>query len=223
MVALEDVKQLAASAGEREQGDPDQYPEDTIQEFFSSGLMRVPFPQALGGNGWTALESTRSIELIAAAAPISRTYHRHAAGLAGVFGSSPDVAPSQYKHVWRSQIEALAGDYRVGRLYVACNSEAEAGAGGSLAATKTIAHLGNDGLWNLSGTKILASSGRYADVFISSAKVTQEDLPRGGAWSSSSMFRQPLRALPLRMTGTDSECAEQKARQSGMMTPQRWG
>jgi alkylation response protein AidB-like acyl-CoA dehydrogenase len=76
------------------------------------------------------------------------------------------------------QASRVAADYRAGRLYAACNSEK--GAGGSLAATKTIAERQPDGAFALSGEKILASGGRNAATFFSSAKVSAEELPGAG-------------------------------------------
>jgi alkylation response protein AidB-like acyl-CoA dehydrogenase len=99
-------------------------------------------------------------------------------GLADVYGAGPTVAPTEQGAAWIAQTEQVGADYRAGRLYAACNSEA--GAGGSLAATQTVAHKDGRGDWKLSGTKILASSGEHADVCLSTAKVAPEDLAGAG-------------------------------------------
>jgi alkylation response protein AidB-like acyl-CoA dehydrogenase len=72
----------------------------------------------------------------------------------------------------------MAADYRNGKIYAACNSEK--GAGGALAATKTTAKRDASGAFFLTGEKILASFGRHADVFFSTARVAPEDLPGCG-------------------------------------------
>jgi alkylation response protein AidB-like acyl-CoA dehydrogenase len=99
-------------------------------------------------------------------------------GLAGVLASDPAAVPAEHSRDWASQVDRVAGNYRKGHIYAACNSEK--GAGGSLAATKTIASKDASNTFLLSGEKILASSGKYAQHFISTAKVTQEDLPGAG-------------------------------------------
>jgi alkylation response protein AidB-like acyl-CoA dehydrogenase len=99
-------------------------------------------------------------------------------GLAGVYGLGVEIAPEQARTAWADQIERVAADYRKGLIYAACNSEK--GAGGSLAATQTTARLGVDGMFRISGEKILASSGPYATTFFSTAKVQPGDLPGGG-------------------------------------------
>jgi alkylation response protein AidB-like acyl-CoA dehydrogenase len=74
-------------------------------------------------------------------------------------------------------VDAITSDFRAHKHYAACNSEA--GAGGSLDATKTVATRTSDG-WKLNGAKILATGGAHADVFFSTGRVTQEDLPGAG-------------------------------------------
>jgi hypothetical protein len=98
-------------------------------------------------------------------------------GLAGVCSAGPEIAPPAYRRRWAEQIERVAADYRNGALYAACNSEK--GAGGSLAATKTIAER-RDGRFTLTGEKILASFGGHADMFFSTAKVDPSQLPGCG-------------------------------------------
>jgi len=98
-------------------------------------------------------------------------------GLACVYGADAASVPLEHRQAWGDQVDAVGADFRGGAWYAACNSEK--GAGGSLAATKTVARLDN-GAWRISGDKILASAGKNADCFFSSAKVSQEDLPGAG-------------------------------------------
>ncbi len=175
---FEDIGALVELAGQREQANSEEYPTATITEFFASGLMNAPFPMSLGGSGWTAVEAVRAVEALSEVAPSAALVTAMPLGLAGVYGAGPDLAPHEHRAAWIAQTETVAADYRAGRLYAACNSEA--GAGGSLDATKTLARRDSRGNWAISGAKILASSGDKADVFLSTAKVSQEDLPGAG-------------------------------------------
>lgn len=186
---LEGVDEIAIRAGDRERADPERYPSETIAEFFASGLMSAPLPVTAGGSGWTALHATRAIEAIAATSPSAALITAMPLGLAGITGAGPELAPPEHRAAWAAQCEAVAADYGAGRLYAACNSEA--GAGGSLAATKTVAQRLGDGGWKVTGTKILASSGRNADMFLSTAKVAPDDLPGAG---TVEFFFVPTRA-----------------------------
>ena len=58
-------------------------------------------------------------------------------GFAGAIAAGVQVAPAEHRDSALTQLEAIAADYGAGKLYAACNSEK--GAGGSLAATKTVA------------------------------------------------------------------------------------
>jgi alkylation response protein AidB-like acyl-CoA dehydrogenase len=97
--------------------------------------------------------------------------------LAGFVVAGDAVAPAAHRAACAAQVEEIAADYRAGRVYAACNSEK--GAGGSLAATQTTARRHRDG-FRLTGEKILASFGRHASHFFSTAKVSAEDLPGAG-------------------------------------------
>jgi alkylation response protein AidB-like acyl-CoA dehydrogenase len=99
-------------------------------------------------------------------------------GLAGIYGLDNGIAPDAHRAAFTEQTARVAADYRAGRLYAACNSEK--GAGGSLAATKTMATRQSDGAFVLSGEKILASAGRNAATFFSTAKVSADELPGAG-------------------------------------------
>jgi alkylation response protein AidB-like acyl-CoA dehydrogenase len=99
-------------------------------------------------------------------------------GLAGAIACGPEAAPPEHRAAWGAQIARLADEYRRGFLFAACNSEK--GAGGSLAATRTIATRGDDGRYRLTGEKILASFGTNAHLFFSTAKVSGADMPGAG-------------------------------------------
>jgi alkylation response protein AidB-like acyl-CoA dehydrogenase len=173
----ETVRDLAPRFANRDAADAERYPADNIADLVSAGVIRAPFPVTAGGVGCTLLDAVDAVEVIAAASPSTALLAVMPMGLAGVYSLGPDVAPPAHREAWAGQIERLAADYRAGVLYAACNSER--GAGGSLAATKTTAQQ-RDGRFELTGEKILASFGRHADMFFSTAKVDPSDMPGCG-------------------------------------------
>jgi alkylation response protein AidB-like acyl-CoA dehydrogenase len=174
---VETVRALAPRLAAREAENPERYPSENVADLVESGVMRSPFPASVGGGGCTLLDAVDAIEMIAAASPSTALLAAMPIGLAGVCSVGPDAAPQLHRRAWGEQIERIAADYRRGTLYAACNSEK--GAGGSLDATKTAAWL-RDGRFHLTGEKILASFGRHAGMFFSTAKVNEIDLPGCG-------------------------------------------
>ena len=172
------VRELAPRLAEREAADPDRYPAENVAELIAAGVLRAPFPHELGGEGCELLDAVRAVEEIAAASPSLALLTAMPLGLAGVYALGADVAPPAHRDAWAGQIDRVAARYRDGAIYAACNSEK--GAGGSLAATKTVAERGEDGRFRITGEKILASFGRNADVFFSTAKTKPEELPGCG-------------------------------------------
>lgn len=172
------VRDLAPRLAEREAADPDRYPEQSVAELIDAGVLRAPFSPELGGQRCALLDAVRAVEELAAASPSLALLAAMPLGLAGVYALGPDVAPPEHRGGWAEQIDRVAARYRDGAIYAACNSEK--GAGGSLAATRTTAERGEDGRFRLTGEKILASFGRNAQVFFSTAKPTPEQLPGCG-------------------------------------------
>jgi alkylation response protein AidB-like acyl-CoA dehydrogenase len=173
----EAVRDLAPLFAKRDDSDAEHYPAQNIADLVAAGVMRAPFPAAMGGSGCTLLDAVEAIETIASASPSTALLAAMPIGLAGAYSAGPDAAPSEYRQMFAEQIESVAAGYRAGALYAACNSER--GAGGSLAATKTTA-AGRDGRFELTGEKILASFGRHADMFFSTAKVDPAQMPGCG-------------------------------------------
>jgi alkylation response protein AidB-like acyl-CoA dehydrogenase len=173
----ETVRGLVPRLAERDAADPDRYPADNIAELVESAVIRAPFPVSAGGSGCGLPDAVDAIETIASASPSTALLAAMPLGLAGACSVGPDVAPPEHRRAWADQIDRVAAEYRAGTLYAACNSEK--GAGGSLDATKTVAARRN-GSFELTGEKILASFGRYAGMFFSTAKVDQADLPGAG-------------------------------------------
>ncbi len=123
-------------------------------------------------------DCVRVLEAIASVSPSVALIASMPLGLAGIYGLGGEIAPEAHRAAFAEQTSRVAADYRAGRLYAACNSEK--GAGGSLAATQTTAARQPDGAFALSGEKILASGGRNAATFFSSAKVSADELPGAG-------------------------------------------
>jgi alkylation response protein AidB-like acyl-CoA dehydrogenase len=171
------VRDLAPRLASRDDADSERFPVENIGDLVSGGVIRAPFPAAAGGFGCTLLEAVDALEVIASASPSTALLASMPMGLAGIYSAGPDAAPPAYRRLWADQIDRVAADYRKGTLYAAVNSEK--GAGGSLAATKTTAQQ-RDGRFELTGEKILASFGRHADVFFSTAKVDPAQMPGCG-------------------------------------------
>lgn len=162
----------------RENDDPEAFPSLSVSALFEAGVIAAPFASDLGGCGSTLSESVADVEAIASVSPSTALIAAMPLGFAGIFGLGPDVAPDKHRDAFAAQVERVAADYRQGHIYAACNSEK--GAGGSLDATKTTVAKGADGGFLITGEKILASSGKNAGTFVSTAKVKQEDLPGAG-------------------------------------------
>lgn len=170
--------EILPSIAEREDADPESFPAASIAALYDAGVIAAPFAPDLGGSASTLTESVADVEAIATASPSTALIAAMPLGFAGIFALGGDVAPDQHRQSFVDQIDRVAADYRQGRIYAACNSEK--GAGGSLDATKTVVVKGSDGGFLISGEKILASSGRNASTFVSTAKVNPDDLAGAG-------------------------------------------
>lgn len=166
------IEQLRAVAGSFTHSDA--YPDANVAKLVAAGVFGAPFARALGGEGISLRESVEIVEAIAERCAGTALLASMPLGLAGALASAADLAPSAHKRAAEAQREQVAADYKAGKIYAACNSEK--GTGGSLAATQTVARK-ESGSFALTGEKILASFGRRADVFFSTAKVASGDLP----------------------------------------------
>ncbi len=172
------IQDLAGRFRDRDAADSDTYPAENIADLKGCGLLVAPLTPEHGGSGARLPEMVEVIELLAAASPSTALLTAMPLGLAGIFGLGAEIAPEVHRAAWAEQVERVAAEMREGLIYAACNSEK--GAGGSIAAMKTIAERNGDGTFLLTGEKILASFGHYADYFFSAAKVRPEDLPGAG-------------------------------------------
>lgn len=175
-MAFADLHDLLPRFAQRDARDSEAYPAENLADLRAAAIPMMPFSAKLGGEEADLVSCVRAVEAVATASPSTALLLAMPLGLAGIYGSEIQAPPAHLAD-WSAQVERVAADFRAGKLYAACNSEK--GAGGSLAATKTFATK-RDGTFVLEGDKILASSGRYADYFFSTAKVTQEDLPGAG-------------------------------------------
>ncbi len=175
--AVEVAHELADLFAKREVEDAEAFPEANIADIVASKLHSAAFPEQDGGLGASLADSVEVIERLAAASASTALLLSMPLGLAGIYATEI-TPPEQHAAAWKAQRERVAAEYRAGRWYAACNSEK--GAGGSLAATQTVATRRPDGGFTLTGEKILASGGRFADVYFSTAKVSAEELPGAG-------------------------------------------
>ena len=174
---LDRLEELLPAVQEREAADPEAYPARTVADLYALGVPGAPFPVALGGSDGSLRDGVLLVERLAAASPAAALLISMPLALAGFVVVADAAAPAVHRAACGAQLERVAADYRAGRIYAACNSER--GAGGSLAATQTTARRHGDG-FRLTGEKILASFGRHASYFFSTAKVSPDDLPGAG-------------------------------------------
>lgn len=174
---LNDLPGLLAGIAEREARDPEAYPAESVAAMYAAGIPSAPFATTLGGEGANCLDATLAIELVATASASLALMMSMPLGFAGVVAMDVEAPDDVWRRRWLEGREEAASGYGQGRIYAACNSEK--GAGGSLAATKTVAVKTGSG-FALTGEKILASSGEHAAMFFSTAKVDPADLPGAG-------------------------------------------
>ncbi len=162
----------------REAASPERFPAENLAELYAAGIVAAPFPAALGGSGASAEEAVAAVLAIATVSPSTALIASMPLGLAGAISAPPGFAPPAWRASFGEQCERIAAAYGRAELYAACNSEK--GAGGSLDAITTLAAQAPDGGdYHLSGEKILATGGKHATVFFSTAKLPG-DAPAGG-------------------------------------------
>jgi acyl-CoA dehydrogenase len=167
------VRSASARFAAAEAADPERYPAESVAALVALGVLSAPLPAELGGEGLSLVEAVAVVEALAEASPSLALLAAMPLGLAGVLAAAEPIVPEAQRAAFREQVAGVAADYRAGRIYAACNSER--GAGGAIAATRTVAVRDEGGGYRLTGDKILASFGRHASVFFSTAK-----LPEGG-------------------------------------------
>lgn len=175
--AHEDLRQLASRFAERDGKDPEAYPAGNIADLHEAGLIIAPFPREMGGREASLGEMVRALITIAQGSPSTALIASMPVGLAAALAVPVALAPSSSRESWARQREWAAGEYRAHKLFAACNSEK--GAGGALSNIKTVARVEGESVY-LTGDKILATGGAFADYFFSTAKTSQEEFPGCG-------------------------------------------
>jgi butyryl-CoA dehydrogenase len=141
---------------------------EMIAELRVSGILAAPVPEQLGGWGTPLEETAQAIRLLATRAPAT------ALALAMPLGNAATTRiPDE------SVAQSLLADFANGRRWITeqvlaghilAVANSEPGAGGDLAQTQTIATLGSDGQYRLTGRKSFATIGPDADYFLCAAK-----------------------------------------------------
>lgn len=163
---------------DRDALDPESYPRESVELLFERGVIQSPLSRELGGDGMQLDEMVRTVEEISAASGSLGLIAAMPFGFAYVIATDASLAPEAHREHWRTQVEQIAADYRAGRIYAACNSEK--GAGGSLAATRSTVRKDDSGAFRIDGEKILATAGKNAHTFFSTAKALPAELPGTG-------------------------------------------
>lgn len=162
----------------RDAASPTDYPAESVAGLYELGAIQAPFSSELGGSGATAADAVELVEALAGASGSLALIACMPLGLASIYALPRETIPESNQANWDVQVRFASQEYGRGHLYAACNSEK--GAGGALSATKTVASRDPGGHFRLTGEKILATGGKHAAHFFSTAKVSPEDLPGTG-------------------------------------------
>lgn len=143
-------------------------PGATLDDLRSSGLLRQPVPEELGGGGANLLATVDLIRRIASVAPSTALcIAMPLANAANARVSDDAVAPEQRQALAQGR-RWIAEQTSRGKILAVANSEP--GAQGDLANTRTRAERNPQGHYRLSGEKSFATLGPDADFFLCSAR-----------------------------------------------------
>src|SRR4051812_4966497 len=112
---IDEVRELARSFTR-----DDDYPAANVAKLVDARAFAAPFPTALGGGGIELREAVEIAEAIAEACPATALLATMPLGLAGGVATAPEVAPVEHRARAHAQLEAIAADYRAGKIYAAC-------------------------------------------------------------------------------------------------------
>jgi alkylation response protein AidB-like acyl-CoA dehydrogenase len=107
-----EVAALAATFAERDSADSETYPGANIADLKAANVLGAAFAPALGGRGWTLVDSVRAVEEVAAGSPSTALIWAMPLGLSGVYALGPEAAPEVHRASWTAQIEDVAARYR---------------------------------------------------------------------------------------------------------------
>jgi alkylation response protein AidB-like acyl-CoA dehydrogenase len=149
----------------------------TLAELRASGILAGPVPKYLGGSGNSLRQCAQAVRLLAQKAPATALAIAMPLGNAAT-ARIPDSAVASHL---RQQLDAgrrwVAHQAVAGRILAVANSEP--GSGGDLSRTRTIATLGDDGVFRLTGKKSFATIGPDADYFLCAARTQDTDVIDG--------------------------------------------
>ena len=135
-----------------------QFPQEIIPKLGELGVLGIVIPEQQGGAGLGYVESVIAIEELARVdASIALTVVAHS------FLCGNHILQSGSKEQRQKYLPALASGEKLG-----CWSLTEPEAGSDAASIRTRATRGSDG-WLLNGSKVFATNGSYADVYVVTA------------------------------------------------------
>jgi hypothetical protein len=143
-------------------------PRRILEDIRSSGILAAPLPRHLGALSSDLHKTASAVSIIAERAPAA------AVALVMPLGNAATcriplsaVEPHQVGSLRASQ-RWIAEQISRGKILAVANSES--GTGGSLANSKTIAHIDANGIAELTGRKTFATIGTDADFFLCAAR-----------------------------------------------------
>ena len=141
--------------GALERAHSEAYPHDVARRMAAQGLFGIAFPESVGGQGGTLMDSVIAIESVAAVCPRSADVIQ-----AGNFGPIRVLA----EYASEAQRERFLKPLLAGEAVISVGmSEPEAGS--AVTDLKTTATPDGDG-YRINGTKVFTTHGRYADFVL---------------------------------------------------------
>ncbi len=144
------------------------FPKDIIDEAGELGLMGVAYPDEYGGAGMDYVSYMLAIESISKACASTGVI---------ISAHSSLVCEPIFKYGTEEQKRKYLPNLLSGK-HIGSFSLTEAGAGSDAGATKTTAKLEN-GKWVLNGSKLFATNGKEADIFVLLASTEPSQKTRG--------------------------------------------
>ncbi len=163
--------------------DQTRLPTETLTEMRQSGILAAPIPEHLGGWNASLADTATAVRLLAREAPATALALVMALGNASTTRIPHTAVPADQLDELLQGQHWLAAEVCKGRILAVANSEP--GAGGELKNTRTVARLGADGRYYLTGRKSFATFGPDADYFLCAARRSN---PNGGADAIDGFF-----------------------------------
>jgi alkylation response protein AidB-like acyl-CoA dehydrogenase/mannose-6-phosphate isomerase-like protein (cupin superfamily) len=174
------TRELAEQWGEAERQSNQEgelrLPPATLEQMRACGILGAPMPGRWGGWGLSLRQTVEVVRQIAQKAPSTALALAMPLGNAATTRIPEAVVPRDLRLALRDGQRWIAERILAGRILAVANSEP--GAGGELKNTRTVAQLGEDGTYYLTGRKSFATFGRDADFFLCAAR--RSDRGRAG-------------------------------------------